>query len=357
MAEPKKKGVSIRIMIVCAVFAAIGFILDRFLGITLPLFGVKSLSINMSYIPIFLAGFFFGPIWGALVGGVQDILCCIFVPMGPFMPGITVTTMLAGALGGFFKWIVLDREKASSDNKKSSIAAIISAVSAIAYAVLCFIPIISNGESEGKITLSAWEMLVETANYKTVFCDVLKLFEGKEAAEYAYIAQKIGNTAALISSGFAIGLLLTVFSLIMTVRKQKIQAVISVCVSFVITGIMSATAALYIPKALKDTGSLLTVSIVPYLFVIVSAIALFAVLTSFAKNVLKIAVFCLITTVITSVLNSFWISLAYTSVSFWVYLIPRLASALFISVPLYTVILHLIMKRFGVVNGIPTIKK
>ncbi|MBQ2212799.1 MAG: hypothetical protein II410_07940, partial [Ruminococcus sp.] len=66
----------------------------------------------------------------------------------------------------------------------------------------------------------------------------------------------------------------------------------------------------------------------------------------------KLSLFCLVASAVTSILNSFWISLAYTSVSFWVYLIPRLAAALFIGVPLYTAILWLILKKV-----VPSLKK
>lgn len=89
-------------IIVCAILVALGFVFDRFLGITIPLFGVKSLSLNFSFIPIMFAGFIYGPVWGLLVGAAQDLISCMLVPLGAFIPGITLTTALVGFFAGFY---------------------------------------------------------------------------------------------------------------------------------------------------------------------------------------------------------------------------------------------------------------
>lgn len=94
-------------IIVCAILAALGFVLDRFLGITFPLFGVKSFSVNLSFVPIIFSGFIYGPVWGALVGALQDLLGAFLVPMGPFFIGYTATTAFVGACAGFFGMIFL----------------------------------------------------------------------------------------------------------------------------------------------------------------------------------------------------------------------------------------------------------
>lgn len=92
----------VKALIVCAILVALGFVLDRFLGITIPLFGVKSLMLNFSYIPIIFAGFVYGPIWGFLVGAAQDLISCMLVPLGPILPGITLTTALVGFFAGLY---------------------------------------------------------------------------------------------------------------------------------------------------------------------------------------------------------------------------------------------------------------
>ena len=107
MKQKKNIRGHVKTVAVCAILAVIGFVLDRFVGISIPLFGVTSLMINVSYIPIFLAGILYGPVWGALVGGVQDILCMILVPLGAPIWGITATTMLAGAMAGVFGRFIL----------------------------------------------------------------------------------------------------------------------------------------------------------------------------------------------------------------------------------------------------------
>ena len=92
----------VKTLIICAILTALGFVLDRFLGLTFPLFGVKSLSLNFSFIPIIFAGFVYGPLWGALVGVAQDLISCLLVPLGAFIPGITLTTALVGLFAGLY---------------------------------------------------------------------------------------------------------------------------------------------------------------------------------------------------------------------------------------------------------------
>ena len=136
------------------------------------------------------------------------------------------------------------------------------------------------------------------------------------------------------------------------VSKRKLPAVLSAFLSFIISGIVAFTTILHVPKALANTDISVDVTVVPYIFAVLSAVVLLRVLVDYSPALTKLTLFCLIATVITSVLNSYWISIAYSSVSFWVYLVPRLAVAVFIGVPLYTAILWLILKKV-----VPQLKK
>lgn len=86
--------------------AAIGFVLDRFVGITIPLLGSNvGLSVNLSYVPIMFSGFVFGPVWGAVVGAVSDLLGAFLMPQGAYFFGFTLTNALVGASAGLLAFI------------------------------------------------------------------------------------------------------------------------------------------------------------------------------------------------------------------------------------------------------------
>ena len=76
--------------------AALSLVLDRFLGIRVT----EQISVNLSYVPIMLAGYVFGPLWGGLVGAVGDILCTLLVPQGAYHPGFTFCNFMIGFLAG-----------------------------------------------------------------------------------------------------------------------------------------------------------------------------------------------------------------------------------------------------------------
>ncbi len=355
-----KKTVKNRIktIIVCAILAAVGFVLDRFLGITLPLFGSKSLSVNISFVPIFLAGFLYGPLWGMLVGGVQDLICVLLVPMGPFMPGITLTTMLVGALGGLFKLIFIKDISSFTDNRRPSARRLsafsaISLLSVLCGAVLLFVPAASFSFADGtNVALSVNHALVQTEEYETVFKAVLDTFDPADTSALIYSGMKIYDFSFTVSLGYAAAVLLGMICLVFMLRNHRIAALLSAFGAFMIGGISAFTTTIYIPKALSGTDISVSTTIAPYVFTAMLFIVLFRVLTSYSPALTELSTFCLISSVISSVLNSFWISLAYTNVTFWVYLVPRLAVAVFIGVPLYTFLLWIIMKK-----AVPQLKK
>ena len=48
------------------------------------------------------AGIALGPVYGAIVGALTDILCTIIRPMGAYMPLFTLTNALMGILPALF---------------------------------------------------------------------------------------------------------------------------------------------------------------------------------------------------------------------------------------------------------------
>ena len=89
-----------------AVLTAISVILNT-LTLTVPGSGI---GIAFTYIPNFLAGFYFGPGAGFLVGVIGDILGCIIWPKGAWLPLLTLSAGLMGAIPGLVRYIPLNEK-------------------------------------------------------------------------------------------------------------------------------------------------------------------------------------------------------------------------------------------------------
>ncbi|MFA5527177.1 MAG: folate family ECF transporter S component [Peptostreptococcales bacterium] len=94
-------------LILSALLIAISIILTRFLSFYVPIGGSTTVRAGIGHIPILLAGMFLGPLAGAFVGGISDVLGVVmFAPYAPF-PGFTLSAVCLGFLAGlcmkFFK--------------------------------------------------------------------------------------------------------------------------------------------------------------------------------------------------------------------------------------------------------------
>ena len=67
-------------------------------------------KIAFTYIPNFLAGYFFGPGAGFIVGVLGDVLGCIIWPKGAWLPLITLAMGLMGAIPGLVRYIPLSQK-------------------------------------------------------------------------------------------------------------------------------------------------------------------------------------------------------------------------------------------------------
>ncbi len=91
------KKIDVKTMVSCAVLIAAAIVLSRFLSIN-----TWNLKIGFTFIPVFLAGYLYGPVKGAFVGGIADLLGAILVPIGAYFPGFTLTCALQGVTYGVF---------------------------------------------------------------------------------------------------------------------------------------------------------------------------------------------------------------------------------------------------------------
>lgn len=84
-----------KMLATAGVLIAINIILSRFLSIN-----AWNLKIGFTFVSIFIAAYFFGPVFGAIVAGVADVIGAILFPSGSFFPGFTLTAVLTGLLYG-----------------------------------------------------------------------------------------------------------------------------------------------------------------------------------------------------------------------------------------------------------------
>lgn len=87
---------SIYALTICGVLLALRVALG-FLSI-----GGDTYRITFSQLPVFISSYLFGPIPGAIVGALGDIVTLIIKPTGPLNIGITLAQALTGFIGGLF---------------------------------------------------------------------------------------------------------------------------------------------------------------------------------------------------------------------------------------------------------------
>lgn len=84
-----------------ALFSAISIIATRFLSFMIPLGGFPTLSVGIGGIPIMVSGILFGPLSGAIVGGVSDLVGFLINDRGGvYHYGFTLNSILTGFIPG-----------------------------------------------------------------------------------------------------------------------------------------------------------------------------------------------------------------------------------------------------------------
>lgn len=84
-----------------AMLLALRVVLGIFANLTLPAFG-NMVKLSPSFLPIAIAGSYFGPVAGGLVGALGDVISFMVAPTGGmFFPGFTISGLLTGVIYGF----------------------------------------------------------------------------------------------------------------------------------------------------------------------------------------------------------------------------------------------------------------
>jgi len=94
----KMRSFQTKRLAVLAFLIAMNVILARVLSINFSLGGVEGIRIGFGALPTIMAGFLFGPVFGAIAGAVGDVLGYLVKPLGPYMPHFTFTALLTGMI-------------------------------------------------------------------------------------------------------------------------------------------------------------------------------------------------------------------------------------------------------------------
>ncbi len=100
------KSKKLRALIITAIFAAMSIVLGKFLQIPIG----DSIRISFENLPIMLASFMFGPIYGGACGLVADLLGCVLRGYS-IIPLITVAAFLMGVIPGTLTRYVFRKDK------------------------------------------------------------------------------------------------------------------------------------------------------------------------------------------------------------------------------------------------------
>ncbi len=93
-----------RALACCAMLAAISVVLARLLSFA----PIPEIRVSLDKFPLFLAGLFFGPLAGSLVGFVADFTGCLLSPYG-FNPVLCPPAILYGLFGGLFSMMLRNK--------------------------------------------------------------------------------------------------------------------------------------------------------------------------------------------------------------------------------------------------------
>ena len=96
--QPLGGRMATRVVATCALLCALSVVFARFT--TVMPSAISRFSIEA--VPIALAGYFFGPIAGVMVGAVSDTVGCLFSGYG-WDPVLTVSPMLLGLFAGLLR--------------------------------------------------------------------------------------------------------------------------------------------------------------------------------------------------------------------------------------------------------------
>lgn len=92
-----KRKFDTKLLVMAGILVALHIVLSRFFSIN-----AWNIKIGFAFVPVFVAAYFYGPVFGGIVGALGDFLGAILFPIGAYFPGFTATCFLSGMVMGTF---------------------------------------------------------------------------------------------------------------------------------------------------------------------------------------------------------------------------------------------------------------
>lgn len=113
----EKTSLHVRRITVSAVFLSISLVLKTAFSFQIPMFGQNGMSVGISGIFSMMPSILFGPVYGAIVSGLSDVMGYLLKPTGAYIPLMTLIVAAGGFIRGAL-WLLLQNR----DSRKMRIA-------------------------------------------------------------------------------------------------------------------------------------------------------------------------------------------------------------------------------------------
>ena len=102
----KNSSLAIRRMAISAIFLSVSLVLKTMFSFYIPMFGQNGMIVGISGIFSVMPSLLFGPVYGAIVAGLNDLLGYLLKPAGAYLPLMTLVVAAGGWLRGAL-WVFL----------------------------------------------------------------------------------------------------------------------------------------------------------------------------------------------------------------------------------------------------------
>lgn len=101
-----KSSLHVRRITISAVFLSISLVLKTAFSFYIPMFGQNGMRVGISGVFSIMPAILFGPVYGAVVSGLKDLLGYLLKPIGSYLPLMTLVVTLGGFIRGAL-WFAL----------------------------------------------------------------------------------------------------------------------------------------------------------------------------------------------------------------------------------------------------------
>ncbi|MCL2337942.1 MAG: ECF transporter S component, partial [Firmicutes bacterium] len=119
MVQLTKSSLYVRRITISAVFLSISLVLKTAFSFYIPIFGQNGMSVGLSGIFSMMPSILFGPVYGAVVAGLSDLMGYLIKPTGSYLPLMTLIVAAGGFIRGVLWQVLRDR---SSRNIRIAVA-------------------------------------------------------------------------------------------------------------------------------------------------------------------------------------------------------------------------------------------